>query len=113
MTILFGVSLSIGMAISLVLSIAYLFKGGFRADVRVNVLEFILMFVGFGLILPFCFSTLGGFDFLQSRLPPQDLTITGGNSLQYILVWFFIGSWVLIDPSFHQRCYAAKNKGKD
>ena len=110
MTLLFGVSLSIGMAISLVLSIAYLYKGGFRADVRVNILEFILMFVGFGLILPFCFDTLGGFDFLQSRLPPHNLSITGGNSLQYILVWFFIGSWVLIDPAFHQRCYAAKNK---
>lgn len=111
MTILFGVSLSIGMIISLVLSIAYLYKGGFRADVRINILEFILMFVGFGIILPFCINTLGGFDFLQSRLPSQDLSITGGNSLQYILVWFFIGSWVLIDPAFHQRCYAAKNKG--
>ena len=110
MSLLFGVNLSIGMAISLVLSIAYLYKGGFRADVRVNILEFIIMFVGFGIILPFCFNTLGGFDFLQSRLPAQDLSLTGGSSLQYILVWFFIGSWVFIDPAFHQRCYAAKNK---
>ncbi|MEO6693653.1 MAG: sodium:solute symporter family protein [Ignavibacteria bacterium] len=108
--LLFGISITIGMVIALILSIAYLFKGGFRADVRVNILEFILMFVGFGIILPFCFDKLGGLDFLETRLPAQDLTLTGGNSLQYILVWFFIGSWVLIDPAFHQRCYAAKSK---
>ena len=33
----------------------------------------------------------------------------GGNSLQYLLVWFFIASWTFIDPGFYQRCSAAKN----
>lgn len=27
----------------------------------------------------------------------------------YILAWFFIGSWALVDPAFHQRCYAAES----
>lgn len=108
--LLFGVSVTAGMVAALLISIAYLYKGGFRADVRVNILEFILMFVGFGIILPFCFNELGGLDFLEARLPVKDFTLTGGNSIQYILVWFFIGSWVLIDPAFHQRCYAAKSK---
>src|SRR3970040_2331702 len=31
---------------------AYLFFGGFRSDVRTDVFEFILMFIGFGSILP-------------------------------------------------------------
>jgi SSS family solute:Na+ symporter len=26
-----------------------------------------------------------------------------------VIVWFFIALWTLVDPSFHQRCYAAKS----
>jgi SSS family solute:Na+ symporter len=29
--------------------------------------------------------------------------------VQFILVWFMIALWTLVDPSFHQRCYAAKS----
>jgi solute:Na+ symporter, SSS family len=105
-----GWSLEISMAVCLILSVIYLYKGGLRADVRVNVLEFILMFAGFGIMLPFCIYELGGFEYLNENLPPLYLNITGGNSLQFILVWFFIGAWALVDPSFHQRCYAAKSE---
>ena len=37
------------------------------------------------------------------------LTWHGGNSIQFIVVWFFIALWTLVDPAFHQRCYAAKD----
>lgn len=108
--LIFGLKILYAMIVSLAVSILYLIKGGLKADVRVNVFEFILMFVGFGIILPFCFNRLGGFDYLETRLPPQDLTLTGNLTIQYFFVWFFIGAWVLIDPVFYQRCYAAKNK---
>ena len=108
--LIFGWSLLVSMIVVLVFSVTYLFKGGLTADVRVNVLEFILMFAGFGIILPFCFLKLGGLDFLTNNLPSTHLNFTGGYSLQYIIVWFFIGAWALVDPSFHQRCYAAKNE---
>ncbi len=29
--------------------------------------------------------------------------------MEYITVWFFIALWTLVDPAFHQRCYAAKD----
>ncbi len=108
--LIFGMKIIYAMIFSLIVSILYLVKGGFRSDVRVNIFEFILMFVGFGIILPFCFNTLGGFQYLQSRLPEKDLTLTGGITLQYFMVWFFMGAWVLVDPVFYQRCYAVKNK---
>lgn len=108
--LVFGFNIIYAMIFALLLSVLYLFKGGFRADVRVNIFEFILMFVGFGIILPFCFNTLGGTEFLESRLPESFLSLTGGLTIQLFFVWFFIGSWVLIDPVFHQRCYAVKNK---
>jgi len=108
--LILGVSLEMAMLISLLLSILYLFKGGLKADIRVNIFEFILMFTGFGVILPFCFIKLGGFGFLSANLPATHVSLTGGNSIGYLFVWFFIGAWALVDPSFHQRCYAAKSE---
>jgi SSS family solute:Na+ symporter len=37
------------------------------------------------------------------------LSLIGENSLQYIIVWFFLASWTFIDPGFHQRCSAAQS----
>jgi solute:Na+ symporter, SSS family len=108
--VIFGWSLNISMIFCLVVSVVFLFKGGLRADIKVNILEFILMFLGFGIILPFCYFKLGGISYLTDNLPQTHTSITGGNSVGYILVWFFIGMWALVDPSFHQRCYAAKNE---
>ena len=88
---------------------AYLFFGGFRSDVRTDVFEFILMFIGFGIILPYAYGKFGGLEFIQQNIPPLHLTWNGGNSIQFVVVWFFIALWTLVDPSFHQRCYAAKS----
>ena len=107
---IFAVNLVTAMIFSLAVSILYLIKGGFRSDVRVNIFEFIIMFTGFGIILPFCFTTLGGMEYLESRLPEQYLTFGSGISLQYFFAWFFIGAWVLVDPVFYQRCFAVKDK---
>lgn len=107
---IFAVKLVYAMLFSLVFSIVYLIKGGFRSDVRVNIFEFALMFIGFGIILPFCFNVLGGFDYLEARLPVEYLSIPGNVTLQYFIPWFFIGTWALVDPVFYQRCYAVKNK---
>ncbi|MGA9120058.1 MAG: sodium:solute symporter family protein [Bacteroidota bacterium] len=89
----------------------YLYAGGFRSDVNTDVLEFFLMFLGFAVILPFAYVKYGGFAFLKANVPPLHLTWDGGNSMQFVIVWFFIASWTLVDPSFHQRCYAAKDPG--
>jgi SSS family solute:Na+ symporter len=106
---LFGWSLLLSLTVTAVVAISYLFWGGFRSDVETDVLEFFLMFAGFAVILPYCFSRFGGMDFLRLNLPPLHLTWHGGNSMQYIMVWFFIALWTLVDPAFHQRCYASKD----
>jgi solute:Na+ symporter, SSS family len=106
---LFGWSLVVSLAVTALVAVSYLFAGGFRADVETDVLEFFLMFIGFAVILPYCGFRFGGWEYLQSHLPPLHLTWHGGNSIQYILVWFFIALWTLVDPAFHQRCYAAKS----
>lgn len=92
-----------------VLSVFYVANGGLRTDIRVNVVQFALMFLGFGVILPLCLMRLGGPAYLRAHLPAGHLTWTGGNSPQVMLVWFLIAVWTLVDPGFHQRCYAAKS----
>lgn len=107
--VIFGLSLNSSMLICLLVSVIFLFKGGLKADIRVNIFEFILMFLGFGIILPFCFFKLGGISYLTNNLPETHTSLTGGTSYGYLFVWFFIGMWALVDPGFHQRCYAAKD----
>lgn len=106
---MFGWSLGISLVVTAVVAVSYLYWGGFRADVQTDIFEFILMFIGFAVILPFSFFKFGGLDFISNNVPPLHLTWHGGNPMQYIIVWFFIALWTLIDPAFHQRCYAAKD----
>ena len=104
-----GWSLTVSVIVTTIASIVYLYSGGLHSDVRTNTVEFILMYIGFGVILPYCYLHYGGISFIKSHVPQGHLTLTGGNSWQYIIAWFFIASWTLIDPAFHQRCYAAKS----
>lgn len=89
-------------------SVLYITMGGFAAVVRTDTLQLVLMYAGFIILLIYATLEFGGFGTLIASLPEGHLDITGGNSLQYILVWFFIALWTFVDPSFHQRAAAAK-----
>ena len=108
MQLILGWSLVSCIILGTAATTAYLFTGGFRSDVQTDVFEFVLMFIGFGVILPFAYMKFGGIEFIQQNVPSLHLSWDGGNSLQFIIVWFFIALWTLVDPSFHQRCYAAR-----
>lgn len=90
-------------------SMLYVTTGGFRAVVRTDKLQFLLMFGGFIMLLAVLIVEYGGLDFLRSNLPENHLSWHGGNSWQYITVWFFIALWTFVDPGFHQRCQAARS----
>jgi solute:Na+ symporter, SSS family len=90
-------------------SVLYITIGGFGAVIRTDILQVILMFGGFIILLIYATMEFGGFGTLFSSLPSGHLDITGGNTWQYILVWFFIALWTFVDPSFHQRAAAAES----
>jgi SSS family solute:Na+ symporter len=69
----------------------------------------VMMFLGFALIVIFSYTKFGGLDFIRTHIPPMHLIWHGSNSIEFIAVWFFIALWTLVDPAFHQRCYAAKD----
>lgn len=104
-----GWSLWICIILGAFFSMIYVLTGGFRAVMRTDKLQFLLMFGGFALLFVVLVSRFGGISFLKESLPASHLTWNGGNSALYILTWFFIASWTFIDPGFHQRCYAAKS----
>jgi SSS family solute:Na+ symporter len=107
--LIFGINLILSIVLTTFITVCYLYAGGFRSDVWANAFEFVMMFLGFAIILPFAYVKFGGLEFIQSHVPAQHLTWHGGNSWQFIMVWFFIALWTLVDPAFHQRCYAAKD----
>jgi SSS family solute:Na+ symporter len=106
--IISGWPLWICIVLGALFSMVYVLTGGFRAVIKTDKFQFLLMFGGFIALFITLFENFGGFGFLKTNLPENHLTLHGGNSWQYILVWFFIASWTFVDPGFHQRCYAAK-----
>lgn len=91
-----------------IFSIGYISFGGLDAVVRTDMLQMILMYVGFILLLIFAIHTYGSPLKLWHDVPPVYRNLTGGHSIQFVLVWFFIALWTFVAPSFHQRCAAAE-----
>lgn len=102
-----GLSFGLSLLMATGLSLSYIWIGGFKAVVRTDGLQFGFMFVGFLLLLIFSMKSSGPISELV--LPVSHLNITGGASIQYIVVWFFIALWTFVDPGFYQRCAAAKS----
>jgi SSS family solute:Na+ symporter len=104
-----GIPLGTATISAAVLSLVYIWFGGFRAVVRTDILQFILMFGSFLLILYFAWIKIGSPGELLTRLPEGHLSPLGNHTLQYIIVWFLIATWTFVDPGFYQRCAAAKS----
>ena len=102
-----GLSFGLSLLMATGLSLSYIWIGGFKAVVRTDGLQFGFMFMGFLLLLIFSMKSSGPISELV--LPVSHLNITGGASIQYIVVWFFIALWTFVDPGFYQRCAAAKS----
>jgi SSS family solute:Na+ symporter len=105
-----GFSLWLSIIIVSFLSLIYLYWGGFKADVWTNSAQFVLMYIGFGVLLFFSVYHLGNLTEMTQKLPESHLNFFGNRSIQYVLAWFIISMQTFIDPSFHQRC-AASLKG--
>ena len=107
---LFGWPKWFGVVLGAVLVTYYAFVGGFRTLVRADAWHFIFMYGGFIVMLIVLVVTRGGYDFLVANAPATHFTLTGGNSIWYIAVWYIIALATLVEPSFFQNCYAAKDE---
>ena len=103
------ISLVWALILALGTSMAYIWTGGFGAVIRTDIYQFILMYGGFIILLCFAWSEYGSPISVISNLPKTYIDPSGGMSVQYILVWFFIAMWTFVDPGFYQRCAAANS----
>jgi len=106
-----GLNLVVAIIVGSIFSLFYILNGGFTSVVKTDKLQLLLMFAGFLIILMVLSGKYMSPIDLWHSLPESHKSLTGGQSLGYILVWFFIGSWTMVDPGFHQRVYATTTPG--
>jgi len=104
-----GVPQPLAIAAATLFTVAYIALRGFRSVVETKGLQFALMYGGFALLLPIAATTYGGTTFLLGRLPPETLTWDGGRGPGWVLAWYFIALQTLVEPTFFQRSYAARD----
>jgi len=108
--LIFGWPLVTAVLVGTFFATAYSFRGGMRSVVNADNVQFVLMYLGFAIALPYLAARFGGMDFLRSHLPHTHFVWHGGNSPQYIFVWYFIALQTLVEPAFYQRAFAAKDE---
>lgn len=105
----FGIGILPGMIYGTLFTCLYTAWGGFRSVVFSDLVQFFVMCSAVLIVVVFSVGHFGGLSFLKANLPPSHFTLTGGHSWLQTCVWGFIALATLIDPSFYQRCFAAKN----
>lgn len=108
--LMFGWPLWIATVVGAVAATSYSFRGGLHSVVRADNVQFVLMFLGFLVALPLLVARYGGFEFLRSHVPATHFTWHGGNPAGYIFVWYLIALQTLVEPTFYQRAFAAKDE---
>jgi len=110
---LFAVPLVWGILAGALFSYIYVYRDGLAVIVRTDQFQCTLMYGGYMLLFIFAWMTWGSplqlFNKIK-EISPDHVSLTGGKPVSYILVWFFMASWTLVSPMFHQRVYALRNE---
>ncbi len=106
---MFGAPLVPCVVAAAVLSVFYVDRGGLRAVILTDRIQFVLMYGGFALLLAVLVGRHGGIGFLEARVPASHWSWNGGNAPGAIFVWYFLALSTLVDPGFWQRAYAARD----
>ena len=104
-----GWSLPMAVTAAAAFSALYVGLSGFRAVVRTDLLQLVLMYGGFLILLPVALGHTGGFDGLWSALPETHRSWDGGLGWQTVLVWYLIAMQTVVEPAFYQRVFAARS----
>ena len=93
------------------LSVFYVDRGGLRAVIFTDQIQFLLMYGGFVILLVTLVGQHGGLPFLAARVPVTHWVWDGGNGPGAVIVWYVIALGAMVDPAFWQRAYAARDPG--
>lgn len=106
---LFQIPFLLGVGAATAIVIAYSSFGGFRSVVYSDMIQFVGIFLAVGTVLFFAWSKFGGIDYLRANLPATHFEPLGKYGVTELLIWAALSLSTLVDPNFHQRCFAAKS----
>lgn len=107
---MFGWSYPVALLAGVLFSTLYIYTGGLRSIVRTDMLQFIVMYGGFAVMVVVLITKFGGLDYLREHVKPELFTPTGGQGFAAIFVWYIIAATTLIEPVFYERVYASKSE---
>ncbi len=107
--LIFGFELLPAMAFGTFIVCLYTAWSGLRAVVFSDIIQFSVMCLSVLIVALMSLHTFGGIGFLKSTLPVSHFSLTGNNGWLNTFVWAGIALATLVDPSFYQRCFAAKD----
>ncbi len=96
-----------GVISGTILALFVVAKGGLQSDIRANVIQVIVMYVGFLALAVWSIYTFGAPSQLWPTLPNRLTELPGSIGWSGIAVWFLIAFQTFIDPNFHVRSAAA------
>jgi SSS family solute:Na+ symporter len=67
------------------------------------------MYGGFLLLLPIAVFNAGGIGAVRAQVPAESFSVLGGQTVGYVVAWYFIALQTLVEPTFFQRCFAAES----
>jgi SSS family solute:Na+ symporter len=106
-----GWPMPVAVAVGAGFSALYVGVSGFRSVVRTDLLQLVLMYAGFGVLVAVVLGRTGGLAGLWSSLPADHRTWDGGLGWQTVLVWYLIALQTMVEPAFYQRVFAARTPG--
>jgi|SoiMethySBSTD1v2_1073268.scaffolds.fasta_scaffold40414_6 SSS family solute:Na+ symporter len=104
-----GIPQAWAIAASAVFCLLYIGARGFRSVVQTKGLQFALMYGGFLLLLPIAVFNAGGIGAVRAQVPAESFSVLGGQTVGYVVAWYFIALQTLVEPTFFQRCFAAES----
>jgi len=104
-----GLRFGTSIIVATVFSVVYVSLSGFRAVVRTDILQMVLMYGGFLILLPAALTHTAGLQGLWNQLPASHRLWDGGLGWQTVVVWYLIALQTVVEPAFYQRVFAARN----
>jgi SSS family solute:Na+ symporter len=95
--------------VAAVVGVVLLFRGGLVSDARISLLAFISMYLGFLIIVIFCLVRYPIVETWSTLDNSSLFTWDGGMGVPFVISFFFLGAWTMVDPAFHQRAASAIN----
>lgn len=68
-----GIPLNVCVIIAGLVVITYTTMGGFIADTITDTVQYVIIFIGLAIAVPFVISGIGGWDVIASKLPPVEM----------------------------------------